>query len=237
MLHTLIPKSPGAEPLAAAVRACRTHLVGAAAFSALVNLLYLTPTLYMLQVYDRVVPTGGITTLVLVSAAALFALAALAVLDWLRVRLLLRAGLKLDQQLSRRILARVVDLRGQAPNVHVLREFDHVRTAISGQGALAVLDAPWTPIFLLCCFLLHWSIGFLTLGGGLVLFGLARWRPPTPPMRRRRASPPRPRWCAPWACAAPASRVRPMIGVRPWTSRWTPIWPAGDIPAPSNSRA
>lgn len=173
MLHTLIPKSPGAEPLAEAVRACRSHLIGAAVFSALVNLLYLTPTLYMLQVYDRVVPTGGITTLVLVSMVALVALASLAVLDWLRVRLLLRAGLQLDQQLSRRILARVVDLRGQAPNVHVLREFDHVRTAISGPGALAVLDAPWTPIFLLSCFLLHWSIGFLTLGGGLVLFGLA----------------------------------------------------------------
>jgi PrtD family type I secretion system ABC transporter len=172
-VFNLLPTTKGAEPLRQAVLACRTHLIGAAVFSALVNLLYLTPTLYMLQVYDRVVPTGGITTLVLVSVVALLALASLAVLDWLRVRLLLRAGLKLDQQLSSRILARVVDMRGQAPNVHVLREFDHVRGAISGQGALAVLDAPWTPIFLLCCFLLHWSIGFLTLGGGAILFGLA----------------------------------------------------------------
>ncbi|MBG7614216.1 type I secretion system permease/ATPase [Brevundimonas sp. BAL450] len=172
-MFNLLPTSAGAEPLRQAVLACRTHLIGAAVFSALVNLLYLTPTLYMLQVYDRVVPTGGLTTLVLISAVALFALAALAALDWLRVRILLRTGLKLDQALTSRILARTVDLRGAAPNVHVLREFDHVRTALSGQGTLAVLDAPWTPIFLMCCFLLHWSIGFLTLFGGLVLFLLA----------------------------------------------------------------
>ncbi|MFN3815169.1 type I secretion system permease/ATPase [Brevundimonas sp.] len=172
-VFNLLPTSPGAEPLRQAVLACRTHLIGAAVFSALVNLLYLTPTLYMLQVYDRVVPTGGLATLVLISVAALFALAALAALDWLRIRILLRAGLKLDQALTSRILARAVDLRGQAPNAHVLREFDHVRTALSGQGTLAVLDAPWTPIFLLCCFMLHWSIGMLTLFGGLVLFLLA----------------------------------------------------------------
>lgn len=172
-VFNLLPASPGAAPLKQAVLACRTHLIGAAVFSALVNLLYLTPTLYMLQVYDRVVPTGGLATLVLISVVALFALAALAALDWLRIRILLRAGLKLDQALTSRILARTVDLRGQAPNVHVLREFDHVRTALSGQGTLAVLDAPWTPIFLLCCFMLHWSIGLLTLFGGAVLFILA----------------------------------------------------------------
>jgi PrtD family type I secretion system ABC transporter len=172
-VFNLLPTSPGAEPLRQAVLACRTYLIGAAVFSALVNLLYLTPTLYMLQVYDRVVPTGGLATLVMISAVALFALAALAVLDWLRVRILLRAGLKLDQELTSRILARTVDMKGRTPNVHVLREFDHVRTALSGQGTLAVLDAPWTPVFLMCCFLLHWSIGMLTLFGGLMLFLLA----------------------------------------------------------------
>ncbi len=173
MLKHLLPSKPGTEPLAEALKACRPHFVWAAVFSALVNLLYLTPTLYMMQVYDRVVPTGGLTTLVLVTAVAVFALAALAALDWLRGRLMLRAGLRLDRLLSGKVLARVVDLQAKAPNTQAMREFDHVRGAISGQGMLALFDAPWTPIYLLCCFLLHPAIGLLTLVGGGVLFTLA----------------------------------------------------------------
>lgn len=173
VLSALAPKKASAAPLAEAVRACRIYLIGAAAFSALVNILYLTPTLYMMQVYDRVVPTGGLTTLVLISAVALLALTSLSGLDWLRARLLARAGLLLDRILSRQILARVVDLDGTVPNAQSLREFDNVRSALAGQGTLALLDAPWTPIYLLCCFLLHWTIGVLTLVGGAVLILLA----------------------------------------------------------------
>ena len=173
MLKHLLPSQPGTEPLAEALKACRTHFLWAAVFSALVNLLYLTPTLYMMQVYDRVVPTGGLTTLVLITIVAVFALAALAGLDWLRGRLMLRAGLRLDRMLSGTVLARVMDLQTKAPNTQALREFDNVRGAIGGQGMLAMFDAPWTPIYLACCFLLHPAIGLLTLIGGLILFGLA----------------------------------------------------------------
>ncbi len=173
VLKHLLPSKPGTEPLAEALRACRVHFLWAAIFSAAVNLLYLTPTLYMMQVYDRVVPTGGLMTLVLVSMVALFALAALAALDWLRGRLMLRAGLRLDRMLSGKVLARVVDLQAKAPNTQALREFDHVRSAIGGQGMLALFDAPWTPIYLICCFLLHPALGLLTLVGGIVLFTLA----------------------------------------------------------------
>ncbi len=173
MLKNLLPSKPGTEPLADALKACKTHFVWAFVFSALVNLLYLTPTLYMMQVYDRVVPTGGLTTLVLITAVAVFALAALAGLDWLRGRLMLRAGLRLDRLLSGKVLARVVDLQAKSPNTQALREFDNVRGAIGGQGMLALFDAPWTPIYLLCCFLLHPAIGILTLVGGIILFSLA----------------------------------------------------------------
>jgi len=169
----LLPDRPGVEPLAEALKACRTHLIWAAVFSALVNLLYLTPTIYMLQVYDRVVPTGGITTLLLVTAVAAFALATLATLDWLRTRILVRAGLRLDRQLADRILARMIDLPGKAGGNQALREFDAVRTAVSGQGVLALFDAPWTPIYLAACFLLHPLIGVLTLVGAIILIVLA----------------------------------------------------------------
>ncbi|HEY0600451.1 type I secretion system permease/ATPase [Brevundimonas sp.] len=173
MLKNLLPSKPGTEPLAEALKACRVHFLWAAVFSALVNLLYLTPTLYMMQVYDRVVPTGGLTTLVLITVVAVLALAALAGLDWLRGRLMLRAGLRLDRMLSGKVLARVMDLQAKSPNTQALREFDNVRGAIGGQGMLALFDAPWTPIYLACCFLLHPAIGVLTLVGGLILFSLA----------------------------------------------------------------
>jgi ATP-binding cassette subfamily C protein len=173
VFKSLFPSQPGTEPLADALRACRVHFLWAAVFSALVNLLYLTPTLYMMQVYDRVVPTGGLTTLALVTAVAVFALATLAALDWLRGRLLLRAGLRLDRLLAGRVLGRVVDIQGRAPNTQALREFDNVRGAVAGQGALALFDAPWTPLYLACCFLLHPGIGVLTLVGGIILFILA----------------------------------------------------------------
>ncbi len=173
MRNLFLPPAPGAEPLAEAVRACRPHLLWAAGFSALVNLLYLTPTLYMMQVYDRVVPTGGLTTLALVTAVAVFALAALAALDWLRGRLMLRAGLRLDRLLADRVLGRVVDVQARAVGSQALRDLDTVRAAVSGQGAAALFDAPWTPLYLGCCFLLHPAIGMLTLVGGAILFALA----------------------------------------------------------------
>lgn len=173
MFSHLLPTEPGARPLAAAVQACRTHFVMALIFSALVNLLYLVPTLYMMQVYDRVVPTGGILTLVLITLVAVFALGTLAALDWLRTRLLIRAGLRLDKLLASTILARLVDMQGGKPSTQVMRDFDNVRAAVSGQGVLAIFDAPWTPLYLGCCFLLHPAIGVLTLVGGGVLFVLA----------------------------------------------------------------
>lgn len=173
MFNSLLPTRPGTEPLAQAFRACRTHFVWAAVFSALVNLLYLAPTLYMLQVYDRVVPTGGMDTLFLVTVVVVFALATLAGLDWLRTRLLVRAGLRLDTLLASKVMARVVDLQSKRPATPAMREFDNVRGAVSGQGAMALFDAPWTPLYLACCFLLHPWLGVMTLVGAAILLGLA----------------------------------------------------------------
>ena len=82
--------------LADALRQCRPHFVAAAVFSLLINILYLAPTLYMLQVYDRVVPTAGKTTLLFVTLALALALLALSALDMVRNRLLLRASQRLD---------------------------------------------------------------------------------------------------------------------------------------------
>jgi ATP-binding cassette subfamily C protein len=160
--------------LAEAVRACRRHLVAAALFSALINLLYLAPTLYMLQVYDRVVPTRGHLTLALLTLALVFALGCLALIDVLRSRLLVRASLRLERRLAGEILSAAMSRPGAAAEAlakQALREFDTMRQTLTGAGVLALFDAPWTPIYILVCFFLHPFLGLLTFAGaGLLLF-------------------------------------------------------------------
>src|ERR1700733_5990078 len=92
------------DPLRAAFAACRRHLVFAGLFSALLNLLYLAPTIYMLQVYDRVVPTRGRLTLLFLTLALLLALGTLSLLDLARSRILVRAGARLERTLAAAVL-------------------------------------------------------------------------------------------------------------------------------------
>lgn len=174
VLKSLVPTKPGTEPLADAFRACRAHLLIAFGFSALVNVLYLAPTLYMMQVYDRVVPTGGILTLFFVTLVVVFALATLAALDHIRARILVRAGLRVDRLLAGAVLNRVIGSKESGAKVaQAMRDFDTFRAGLSGQGALAICDLPWTPVYLIICFMLHWTLGLLTLFGGALLFTLA----------------------------------------------------------------
>ena len=86
--------------LRAALGACKQHLTGVAVFSFFLNLLYLAPTIYMMQVYDRVVPTGGVVTLLYLTLILIFALVVLSRLDQLRTRLLMRSAARLDKLLS-----------------------------------------------------------------------------------------------------------------------------------------
>ena len=94
--------------LAEALADCRQHFIAAAVFSLLINILYLAPTLYMLQVYDRVVPTGGKTTLLFVTMALALALLTLSILDMVRNRLLVRASQRIDALLAPRILKQMM---------------------------------------------------------------------------------------------------------------------------------
>jgi ATP-binding cassette subfamily C protein len=164
------------EPLAAALRTCRRHILIAAGFSALVNILYLAPTLYMLQIYDRVLPTSGTLTLVFLTVAVVFALATLAMLDSLRQRILVRLGLRLDRQLAAEVLTRLTGGLGSTVNPRLrqaMREFDVFRGVVAGPAALAILDAPWTPIYLALCFVLHPLLGMISVVGALALLILA----------------------------------------------------------------
>jgi len=164
--------------MTAAFRACRRHLLFAALFSALLNLLFIVPMLYMLQVYDRVVPTQGGMTLLFLTLVLIFGLATLSTLDAVRARLLVRASVRLDRVLARAVLDATLIRPGsgaQRLSKQVLREFDVFRQALSGPAILGVFDAPWSPIYVLIAFLIHPWIGVLALGGALVLT-LLTWR-------------------------------------------------------------
>ena len=159
-----------------AINACRDHFRLAAILSALVNILYLAPTLYMMQVYDRAVPTGGVTTLLWLTAVVVFALATLVILDMLRSRVMLRASLRLDKILSASILEHVIGQQSKisksARPQEALREFDNLRQAIAGTSAIALFDIPWTPIYIFVAFLVHPAIGALAIVGSLLLLGI-----------------------------------------------------------------
>lgn len=157
--------------LANAARQCRPHFAAAAGFSLFVNILYLASAIYMLQVYDRVVPTGGIATLMFITLALAIALITLSALDALRLRLLVRASLKLDALVTPRLL-RLTITSGAAGGQSV-RDFDTVRTTIASPATAALFDAPWLPIFIIVAFLLHFWIGVLAVLAAVAMLALA----------------------------------------------------------------
>lgn len=153
----------------AALALCRRHLAAAALFSALVNLLYIAPTLYMLQVYDRVVPTQGLVTLLFLTLVLLFALATLALLDRVRARLLVRASVLLDTTLVPAVLDATLGHPDAPRSRQALRDLDLLRQLLSGPAMPALFDVPWTPIYILVCFLVHPLIGVVGLFGAILL--------------------------------------------------------------------
>ncbi len=161
--------------LRAALDACRRHIGFVILFSAALNLLYLAPSLYMLQVYDRVLTSGGILTLIYLSLVLAASLAVLAFLDGTRVRLLLAMSRRFDRLLAPPVLLAALQREGKsaAGQAHILREFDALRGAITGPPALAAVDAPWAPVYIAVCFLIHPWIGTLALLGGIGLVIIA----------------------------------------------------------------
>lgn len=160
------------------LQAVRQHLLWVALFSALANLLFLAPTIYMLQIYDRVVPTRGNLTLLFLTAVLLFALATLSGLDFIRSRLLVRAGIRLDRQMAARLIEATLapsDGRAQRLSRQPIRECDMLRQALTGPAIFAIFDAPWSPIYIAMCALVHPLIGGLALAGTVAILIIA-WR-------------------------------------------------------------
>src|SRR5918997_1718345 len=163
--------------LAQALASCRGAFLSVGLFSGVINILMLTGSIYMLQVYDRVLPSRSIPTLVGLTVLIIFLFALQGVLDFLRQRLLTRVGSTLDAELSGRIFNIVVTLplkgRTGSEGLQPLRDFDTVRGFMSGVGPTALFDLPWLPLYLGLCFLLHPWLGLIALVGAIILFVLA----------------------------------------------------------------
>lgn len=176
----LDPEHPDYDPrdeFAAAIRNTKHMLWTAAGFSGAVNLLYLASPIYLIQVYNRVIPSGSMATLAALTIALVAALATMAVMDACRARILIRAAARIDRLLSNRVFQSIIDLSARhgapARNARALRDLDEFRSALAGHGAQFFFDMPWMPLFILILFLIHWAMGLLGLVAAATLLGLA----------------------------------------------------------------
>jgi ATP-binding cassette subfamily C protein len=159
--------------VAAALVSCRGAFVATGLISAMSNLLMLTGAMFMLQIYDRVLPSRSVPTLVGLAGLAGGLYIAQALLDLFRGRILARIGISLDEALSERVyhtivrLPSIIGLRdeGTAP----VRDLDNVRSFLGGAGPVALFDLPWIPVYLGICFAFHFLIGITAAIGAFIM--------------------------------------------------------------------
>ena len=171
------PASTGPAELRAARRKGLGLLVWAFIFSVFVNILMLTGPLYMLQIYDRVLASRSVETLVALSVlvGALYAL--MAVLDFARGRVMARVGARFQTALDARVfeaaLLHSTDPKDRAVSTAALRDLDGIKDLFISPVLLALMDTPWTPMFIAAIFLFHPWLGWLAVAGGSIIVVLA----------------------------------------------------------------
>jgi PrtD family type I secretion system ABC transporter len=164
------------DELRGALRGLSSSFVMTGVFSAFVNVALLTAPLYMLQVYDRVLGSRSESTLVALSILAASMLVVMGVLDWVRSRVLVRAGAKLDQRVGERVFSAVFAQTLRAPSgprSQYLHDLDGLRQFLTGAAPFAFFDAPWLPVYLFVVALLHPLLGAVAAVGALILITLA----------------------------------------------------------------
>ena len=141
-----------------------------------VNILQLTFPIYMLQVYDRVLTSYNLSTLAVITVAAVLCLVVLATLEWIRSRLLVRAGIEFDRLLSIPVLNEnlksAVTPAGMAQRQGNLRDVQMLRNFLGGNAVFAFFDLPWMPLYFLLIFILHPALGLVAVCGGVCVLAL-----------------------------------------------------------------
>ena len=169
-------KSSTTHELDTALSDCRSAFIALVVFSAGVNLLMLTAPLYMLQVFDRVLASRSTDTLLMLSLIAGTASLTLAALEGVRSFSLLHISSWLETRLAPVVLKTSVSNsihKGQNASIQGLRDLSTFRNFVGGPSMFPVMDAPWTPVFIVVVFLLSPILGWIAVAGALVLLGLA----------------------------------------------------------------
>ena len=170
MAQSPAPIHPG---VAGTLQECRRAFWGVAVFSGFVNVLMLAGPLYMLQIYDRVLASRNVPTLVALTVFLVGAFAFQGLLDLIRSRIVVRAAALLDARLGNSVHRAVIALgthgRSPAAAQQPVRDLDQVRTFLTSTGPIAIVDVPLIPFLLAICFLIHLWIGLLALAGAIIL--------------------------------------------------------------------
>ncbi len=159
-----------------ALASCRSAFLAVGLFSGVLNVLMLTGSLYMLEVYDRVLPSRSLPTLVGISILLLILYCGQGILDFVRGRVLVRIGGALDEALGQRVYTSMLRLPlktgREGDGLQPMRDLDGVRAFLSGMGPTALFDLPWLPLYLVIIFMFHWLLGVTALVGAIVLVTL-----------------------------------------------------------------
>lgn len=163
--------------LHAALRACKSSFFAVGFFSLFVNLLMLTPPFYMMQVYGRVVTSGSVPTLIMLTLIMSVLMITMGLLDWTRSRIMVRISAKLDKELSPDVYKasfnRALASGGMDASAQPLNDLNGLRQFMTGNGLFAFFDVPWLPIYIGVMFLFHPWYGWVAIGSAIVLIILA----------------------------------------------------------------
>ena len=169
-------KTPLPRSMSDALRACRTAFFSLFVFSLAINVLLLASPIYMMQVYDRVLSSRSVETLVMLTAMAILAFIIMGALELVRGRVMTGMGRWLDERLGPEVLTGdiIAALRRSGwRSSQGLRDLAIYRAFLTGPGVFPIMDAPWAPLFLATLFVLHPLLGFIGTAGAIVLFSLA----------------------------------------------------------------
>lgn len=171
-------KTPRSYPeLAACLKEVRRYLIYAGLFSAAVNLLMLVPVIYMLQVYDRVMSSGSLQTLTMLTLLMVALICAMGAFEWVRSMILIGASNKIEESLRKRVLDAALQsslmTNTKSNDAQPVNDLTSLRQFMTGSGLFAFFDAPWFPIYVGIMFLFHFWFGVAAIFAGIVMVSLA----------------------------------------------------------------
>lgn len=160
-----------------ALRKCKDAFISAAGFSFVINLLMLVPSIYMLQLYDRVVPTGNKSTLMMLTLIMIVLFLTMGTLEWVRSQILVRVSTRLETMLNDRLFQvaykQSLYSGGQRASSQPLDDLTSLRQFMTGNGLFAFFDAPWMPVYIALMFVFHPLYGWFAVATGLILVAVA----------------------------------------------------------------